>query len=197
MNTLTHIRTMFLPAVPRDRTTMARLVPRRGLRRAAGLTLLEALVALALLGCGIAALANLQMHWQLMEDQLRDQGEALWLAQQVLDRQRLFRDPAADARMVSGSVTTFQVELLDQSLGDDGPDATDAAPRHSSPAWTSPSSRLDPANLLTSPPDPALRRVVASIRWQDRIGEPHQLRLETLASAHEAALHGWLLRTGS
>ncbi len=153
-----------------------RHVPPR--RRADGVSLIEALVALAVLGFGMLAVAGVQGTLRLNSDISKQRGEAVRIGQEAIETWRSFAqlpvDPdgklrayddiaSAPASDVAGYTTntTYRIERQ----------VTDAA----------------------GSPHKSMRVIV---RWTDRNGAPQSITLDTLAARTDPALTAVAL-TGS
>lgn len=144
-------------------------------RACAGLALLEALVAAALLATGAAGLIRLQARLAWAGEEIRHQGEALWLAQQALEQGR-------DSLQVTpgrwtGRTTTFDLQ------GDASATTPDGLPASSAPS---------PAPALADPFP--LRSLRVHVSWTDRHGQPQSLDLHTLVPSANRSLTAWLTR---
>lgn len=140
----------------------------------AGLALLEALVAAALLATGAAGLIRLQARLAWAGDEVRHQGEALWLAQQALEQAQ--DSLQITARRWIGRTATFDLQ-------GDARDITPEGLPQSSPS--SPSSQSDPFPV---------RALSVQVSWTDRHGQPQRLDLHTLVPSANRALTAWLTR---
>lgn len=148
-------------------------------RACAGLALLEALIAAALLATGAAGLIRLQAQLAWAGEEVRHQGEALWLAQQALDQGR-------DSLQVTptrwtGRTATFDLQGETTDTTPDGLPATSASP--------------SPAPALADPFP--LRALSVHVSWTDRRGHPQRLDLHTLVPSANRSLTAWLTRADS
>ncbi len=169
-----------------QRPTDARGGPRRRppprVRRlaTAGLALLEALVAAALLAAGAAGLIRLQARLAWAGDEVRHQGEALWLAQQALEQARDSLQITA-LRWI-GRTATFELQGDAQDITPDGLPLSPPSP---------------PATTSAPPPlkDPfPVRALSVHVSWTDRHGQPQRLDLHTLVPSANRSLTAWLTR---
>jgi Tfp pilus assembly protein PilV len=129
--------------------------PRRA--PALGFTLVEALVAMAVLSLGILAYVGLQSTLRLQGDVARQRDEAVRLAQTALEEARAYAtlDPTPGARAwadLSGSSSRTV-------------------------AGTNASFQI--TQRVEDRPDTALKTLVVDVAWQDRHGQPQRLRLAT------------------
>lgn len=135
---------------------------------ATGFALFEALLAAALLASGAAGLAGLHARLTWAGDEIRHQGEALWLAQQALEQAH--GSWSVPSKTWSGASAQFGIQGL----------TTDASPGGG-------------AASLTTDPFP-LRSAQVSVAWTDRAGQRHSLALQTLISTADPSLTAWLTR---
>lgn len=142
--------------------TAAHLALHRQRRPASGFTLLEAILACAALCLGLLALAQLQTALQASLEVARERGEAVRLAQDALERPRIFSVPDEAA---GGRATAFgQVRPFEEAVSLGTGRARVAR------------LRLDVIDLPTLHHHAAR----ASVNWQDRHGRPQSVRLDTL-----------------
>lgn len=157
-------------------------------RACAGLALLEALIAAALLATSAAGLIRLQAQLAWAGEEVRHQGEALWLAQQALEQGR-------DSLQVTptrwtGRTATFDLQGEATDTTPDGLPATSAPTPMPIPTPTS-----SPAPALTDPFP--LRALSVHVSWTDRRGHPQRLDLHTLVPSANRSLTAWLTRADS
>lgn len=158
-------------------------------RACAGLALLEALIAAALLATGAAGLIRLQAQLAWAGEEVRHQGEALWLAQQALEQGR-------DSLQVTptrwtGRTATFDLQGEATDTTPDGLPATSVPPPPSPPPPPAPA----PAPALADPFP--LRALSVHVSWTDRRGHPQRLDLHTLVPSANRSLTAWLTRADS
>jgi Tfp pilus assembly protein PilV len=124
-----------------------------------GVSLVEAMIALLVLGFGLAAIAGFQLGLSRHADVARQRSEATRLAQEKIESWRAF------AQIASGGATAYQ----DLGSGSDAPAlASNAAYARS---WTVASDARD------------LRRLVAvDVAWSDRAGETAHVVLRSIVS---------------
>ncbi|SEL07752.1 hypothetical protein SAMN05216359_10575 [Roseateles sp. YR242] len=133
-----------------------------------GIALLEALLAVSLLATGAAGLARIHARLTWAGDEIRHQGEALWLAQQALERAH--GSLSVSSTRWSGASADFDIQGH----------TTDVAPGGSTSL-----------TLIDTFP---LRSAQVSVAWTDRTGQRHTVDLQTLISTADPALHAWLTR---
>lgn len=156
---------------------------RRNPRRAHGVSLIEALVALAVMAFGMVAFVGLQSTLRHNGDVAKQRAEAVRIAQEAIERWRsyaLLSDHADEtdyAEIVAtaetevadvATNTTFRIErsVVDAAIAHDEPAANDGAPR--------------------------LKTLVVDVRWNDRAGEEQRVRLSTAIAATPPELAGTL-----
>jgi len=132
--------------------------------RLSGFTLIEALVALLVLGVGLAAVARLQADLLIGSRQAKARGEATALARQQIEHLRFLSVQHSPGLLtVSGTRSqagSHQVYLID---------------------W-----QVMPTTGM------AYAQTVVRVRWTDRSG-PHQIQLATLLADPEPVQGGRLL----
>ena len=134
-----------------------------------GFTLIEALIALAVLAIGSLALTSLQLWLDHGTSVARQRSDAVRLAQSQLEQLRGFD------RLASASGHLAHADL---ASGSDSPTAgTDAAFER---RWT------------VGQPSGFEKQLVVEVGWTDRHGQPQQARLATLLASVEPADSGAL-----
>ncbi|WP_414932001.1 prepilin-type N-terminal cleavage/methylation domain-containing protein [Vibrio europaeus] len=123
-----------------------------------GFTLLEVLIALLLIGIASLALIKLQVYTEQRSDFAVRSIEGLNLIENKLE---WFRTRGADSNQSSVAVADF--DLI--SSGSDSLHSYQLVWQISTPS----------AELSSS-----LKQITITARWQDRLGEPHQLTLNTM-----------------
>ena len=152
--------------------------PHDGRRRRRGFTLVEALIALALLAIGTAALMALQVRLRLVVDDIRHQEQALRLARNELERWRWRPDGPVPSLTWEGPATEFKLDAQ-------------SAPWHEPmPPGSLPADGPADGFMADVPP---LRAVHLRVHWTDRAGRPRSLTLDSLLPAEDPALSGLLL----
>lgn len=138
-----------------------------------GVSLIEAMVALAVMAFGTLAVLGVQTTLRLNADIAQQRNEAVRIAQQTLEEARAFGTLAGYqalaplAREVEGVSTTFDVV---QTVIDAEAEAADVAPA------------------------PVARRktVVVDVNWTDRAGQPQGVRLSSTVQGTPPELPGSL-----
>lgn len=149
---------------------------RTPIRTSRGGSLVEALVALAVLALGAAATIGLQGELRVGADVARQRAEAVRLAQEVIEAARAFDalTPAtgrtAYADLVTATPATIAGETRNTSFTLTRTVADGAAP----------------------PSSPRLKTLAVDVAWHDRRGEPHAVALRTAVAAIPPELSGLL-----
>lgn len=145
-------------------------------RQQRGVTLVEAMVAFFVMALGMLAAVATQMTLRLNNDVAKQRSEAVRLAQSDLDTSRSFLRMAATPGV--------------RSYADIAPTAT---PQTLPFAGTNASytfSREVPEETRFP-----FRAVSAQVTWQDRQGQTHPVRLDTIVAGIDPALSGYLSLT--
>lgn len=149
--------------------------PRAGFRaparRLRGITLVEALVALAVMGFGTLAVLGVQTNLRLNAEVAKQRNEALRLAQSEIERLGGYADIATYAALASAA-----------------PAAAPAVP-FSNTAYEITRQVVD---ARVNPDDPVRKALAVDVRWQDRTGQPQGVRLSTAVHGVPPALAGSL-----
>ena len=130
--------------------------------RQRGVTLIESLVAFAVLGLGLVALLRAQPELRAHAELARQRSEAVRLAQQEIEGLRGFA--SLDELSALGD--------HDRTVEPDGL----GSPRYAL------ERRVDAASW------PRSRAIDVTVTWSDRRGEAQRLTLSTVIAAHEPAL---------
>ena len=149
-------------------------------RRPRGGSLVETLVALAVLALGVAATVRLQGELRLSAEAARQRAEAVRLAQEAIEASRAFSTiaPAAGRIAYADLVTAAP--------------ATIAGATHNT-AFTLARTVDDHAAAPTSP---RLKTLAVDVTWTDRRGEPHAVALRTAIAGVPPELSGLLAVAG-
>jgi Tfp pilus assembly protein PilV len=150
-------------------------------RRARGGSLVEALVALAVLALGVATTVRLQGELRLGAEVARQHAEAVRLAQEAIEASRSYSAiaPAEGRTTYAGLDTTAPTAI-----------AGDA--QHT--VFTLARTVGDHA---ASPTSPRLKTLAVDVTWADRRGEPHAVGLRTAIAAMPPELSGLLAVAGT
>lgn len=144
-----------------------------GMRRARGVSIVEALVAMAVMAFGMLGLVGLQATMRLNADVAKQRSEATRIAQTVLEGWRSY-----------ASLGDFEASVADTALtAAAGPALTNTSYR-----WTAAvTPDASPANV------PPVRTVTVSVSWEDRASQPQSVTLSTQVAGIDPALAGNLV----
>ena len=148
-------------------------------RNTRGGSLVEALVALAVLAFGLAATIGLQGELRVGADVARQRAEAVRLAQESIEAARAFDTlaPAAGRTAYADLDTTAPATIAGEG-------------RNTS--FTLTRTVADAAASPTSASSPRLKTLAVDVAWLDRRGEPHAVALRTAVAAVPPELAGLL-----
>lgn len=157
-------------------------------RLARGVSLIEALVALAVMTFGMIAYVGLQSTLRQTGDVARQRSEAVRIAQQAVEQWRAY--------VATGEVAD-EVDYTDiDSLPPESADSTDA-----NTTFTLTRTVVDAAaDAASAPAAPRMKTLVVDVQWLARDGtEPQSVRLSTTITAVPPELAGTLrlARTGA
>jgi Tfp pilus assembly protein PilV len=141
-------------------------------RRSRGVSLIEAMVALAIMGFGMLAVVGVQATLRLNADIAKQRSEATRLAQEAMEDQRAFRPI---------DVTAGQFAFADI--------ATSVPQTVTLPTTNTTYTVSRNVVEYGNPPSKALSVTVA---WNDRTGQPQQVILRSVIAAAAPALSGTL-----
>lgn len=145
-------------------------------RNQRGVTLVEAMVAFFVMALGILAAVATQMTLRLNNDIAKQRSEAVRLAQNDLDNARSFVKIAATQGL--RSYADIVPTLAPESLPFSGTNASYSFVREV------PQEQAFP-----------YRAISARVTWQDRQGQTHPVRLDTIVAGVDPALSGYLSLT--
>lgn len=146
-------------------------------RRSRGATLVEAVVALAVLAFGMMAFAGLQTSLRRHADVARQRSEATRIAQEAVEQLRSFASVGA-----APGIATWDA-IIDQPV--------------QLVAGVSGSTTFELARRVITTVEPALKSVLVTVRWQDRAGQAHHIELPALLGGVPPALSGALALSAS
>lgn len=144
--------------------------PARTAAAARGFTLIEALIALALVSVGMLALIGLHVGLAKHADLARQRTEASLLAQSRIEELRAFEQLAAAPGRASYATLASGQDL---------------------PAIAS-NTRYERRWIVDGGPGDRERRIELQVDWLDRSGDRASVRLLTLIARNEPADGGWL-----
>lgn len=144
--------------------------PTRHLAR--GVSLVEAMVALAIMAFGMLAVVGVQGTLRLNADIAKQRSEATRIGQEMLETQRAFTviDSAAGQRAWSDIGTSAETEVTGLT--------------------TNTVYRVGRSVLTYA--NPPAKALAVTVRWDDRTGQPQQVMLSSAIAAAAPALSGTL-----
>jgi Tfp pilus assembly protein PilV len=139
---------------------------------ARGVSLVEAMVALAVMAFGMLAVVGVQGTMRLNADIAKQRSEATRIAQEMIETQRAFTviDSTAGQRAWSDISTSADTEVT---------------------GLTTNTTYRVARSVLTFANPPA-KALMVTVRWDDRTGQPQQLTLSSAIAAAAPALSGTL-----
>ncbi|SFC10950.1 type IV pilus modification protein PilV [Polaromonas sp. OV174] len=149
-----------------------------GRRGQLGFTIIEALIALVIMGFGILSLAGMQAALSRNADDAKQRTEAVRLAQEKIES---FRSYSGIASTVVGQATTSTTALNWNALAASGTDPSITTNAVYGRTWTMNGSSADPMRGLT-----------VNVAWTNRAGEPQTVSLSSVLSKTDPADSGFL-----
>jgi Tfp pilus assembly protein PilV len=146
---------------------------RRGQRAARGISLIEAVVALAVMAFGMLAFVGLQSSLRFNGDMAKQRSQAVRIAQEAIEEWRAYSGVEADAATDYAEIITTAGEAVVSE----------------NTTYTLVRTVVDAA---ASPSAPRMKTLVADVSWQDRNGETQTVRLSTTIAASPPELAGSL-----
>jgi len=153
------------------RPSMRHRLRRDGRTRVRGVSLIEAMVALAVMGVGTLAVLGVQTGLRLNGDIAKQRGEAVRIAQETMEQARSFNSLAEYTALVTaapadvvGYTTNTTYQVVQNVLDDE-----------------------------TSLHHPRRKTVSVQVIWQDRSGQGQMIQLQSDLQGTPAALAGTLL----
>lgn len=148
----------------------------RPVQRQRGLSLVEALVALAVMAFGMLAYVGVQSTLRYNGDVAKQRSEAVRIAQEAIEAWRAYVVVEADAAAVDyADIET----LVDETLTGD-------------PANTTYTLSRTVTDAATDPAAPRMKTLVVDVTWEDRNGNPQSVRLSTTIASTPPELAGTL-----
>lgn len=139
---------------------MTRIRQAQGTRRATrGVSLIEALVALAVLAFGMLGIVGMQATLRLAADTARQNAEAVRIAQAAIEDGRAF------SAMASASGVAAYADV--------------AATAASAVPGVASNTSFTITRSVAETADPRLKTLVVDVAWEDRVGLPQGVRLAT------------------
>ena len=134
-------------------------------RRGSGLSLVEVVVALGLLGFGVLAVGAGQLASVRFNSESRLRTEAFYLAQQQMEAFRGMDADALDAQLALGTYPNDVNNPID-------PDPTDALPRAYSRSWS----------IAPNTPEGGLYTLRVQVSWVDNRGRNRNVRIGSVSA---------------
>ncbi|MDD2846370.1 MAG: prepilin-type N-terminal cleavage/methylation domain-containing protein [Rhodoferax sp.] len=160
-------------------------------RQQLGFTIVEALIAMAIMGFGILGLAGMQAALSRNADTAKQRTEALRLAQEKIEQLRSYAGIDSTAKIDSQSVALAgwdklwnrNWDTLPATSGSDNPYDSDIITNATyTRTWT----------LSSNTSDPAMRNLTVNVAWLDRAGESANVSLSTILAKSNPADAGFL-----
>ena len=141
-------------------------VARRKLQRRSGLSLLEVVIALGLLGFGVLAAGAGQLVAVRFNGESRLRTEAFYLAQQQMEAFHGMSGTSLDAQIALGTYPDDPNNPLD-------PDPADGLPRSFARSWT----------ITPNTPEAGLYRLRVQVTWVDSLGRNRNVSIESVTAS--------------
>lgn len=150
-------------------------------RQQLGFSVVEALIALAIMGFGILGLAGMQAALSRNADVAKQRSEALRLAQEKIEELRSYTGIAATASIPSQTINTNLLNWNALSSASDVPSNNITTNTVYTRTW----------NLSGNASDP-LRNLTVNVEWVDRASDPASVPLSTILAKSDPADSGFL-----
>lgn len=150
-------------------------------RIAGGISLIEAVVALAVIAFGMLAYVGLQSSLRFNSDVAKQRSEAVRIAQQAIEEARAY----AFIETTAGQAAYDDLSVAQTSAQITGDNGSFTLLRTVVDAATT----TDPMLIGAAP---RMKTLTADVSWQDRRGETQSVRLSTTVSASPPELAGTL-----
>lgn len=157
---------------------------RRGRSVAMGVSLIEALVAMAVMAFGMLGVVGMQSTLRFNADVSRQRAEAVRIAQQEIETLRAYNGFTAVDESPSPDVVQFE------EIVSDGPNDVPMADEMNTTFSLQTEVTPSPAGA------PPQRDVVVTVRWLDRRGDPQQVQLSSQISYYPPELTALPARRG-
>ena len=135
-------------------------------QRQRGISLIEAMVALLVMGFGALALVGVQASLRLNGDIAKQRAEAVRIAQASIERWRSFSELSGDV-----AAEVYYSEIADDARDVDGVNATFAV-----------------AETVVTSVDPALKTFTVDVTWTDRTDQTQRVQLSTAIAGVSSTL---------
>ena len=154
---------------------------RRPQRTQRGISLIEAVVALAVMSFGMLAYVGMQSTLRFNSDLAKQRSEAVRIAQEAIEQWRAYSFVATNVDQTDyAEIATVAAENLN--------------PPNVNTTFTMTRTVVDAA---TMPAAPRMKTLVVDVGWQDRNGDPQSVRLSTTIAASPPELAGTLSVPGA
>lgn len=144
--------------------------------RRRGASLVEALVALAIMAFGMLSLIGVQATMRLNSDLAKQRTEATRIATEDIERQRRFSLMAADGAQPNASYEEIQSLTVDPYVAPGG--------------FGNTSYRVE--RTVTTVAEPKQKVLTVRVLWNDRTGTPQTVTVDAVISATDPSLSGLL-----
>ncbi len=149
-------------------------------RQQLGFTIIEALIAMAIMGFGILGLAGMQAALSRNADVAKQRTEALRLAQEKIEEYRSFTGVASHPVVATQSVPASNIGVNWNTLPADGNDIIKTNADYAR-AWSLSGTASDP-----------MRSLNVVVGWTDRASDPASVALTTVVAKSNPADAGFL-----
>ena len=156
--------------------------------QARGVSLIEAVVALAVMATGLLGVVGVQATLRANSDIAKQRAEGVRLAQQKIETARFFRDVSGTAPAYDGIASGVQVEMLDPVQRPDGSFSSNTTFTRTTTV-TQVDSRAGVPDLQAVP---RAKSVAVTVSWRDRSGQLQAVTLNAAVSGIAPALAGSL-----
>lgn len=135
-------------------------------RRQRGISLIEAMVALLVMGFGALALVGVQASLRINGDIAKQRAEAVRIAQASIERWRSFSELSGDV-----AAEVYYSEIADDARDVDGTNATFAV-----------------VETVATSTDPSFKTFTADVSWTDRTDQTQRVQLSTAIAGVSSTL---------
>lgn len=143
-----------------------------------GVSLIEAVVALAVMAFGMLAYVGLQSALRFNSDVAKQRAEAVRLAQEAIEHWRAYVAVEQDSTLVDRDAAELSASLPAETI----------TPANTNTVFT----RTLTVSPATAASEPRMKTVVADVSWLDRNGDQQSVRFSTVIAASPPELVGTL-----